>query len=160
SLEHVQGTRRLQAPIVRNDDRLPLGQCGGNSHDRTRTLLHDHGEGVVRFALRGKVKKGLLTEQDQVRLLSLQEQALGGGTALLPHLTRRPGPGTLLCIALQALRHRVLRVREHYLVTLHFVGSCPKRHRLRLADRWGINDAKSDEYRLIALRPADTECHS
>ena len=83
SLEHVQSTSRVQAPVVGHDHCSALGQGGGDGNDRTRTMLEHRVEGVVGLWLGFKVKKGMLTEQNQVIPLGLQENTLGGEPDLL-----------------------------------------------------------------------------
>src|SRR5262245_19338991 len=61
-LEHVEGTRRVWAPIIGDNHCPPRGQRGRDSDDRARTLLHDCVQRFVRLGLCFKVKKGLLTE--------------------------------------------------------------------------------------------------
>jgi len=53
-------------------------------------------EGFVGLLLGFKVKKGVLTEQDQVIPLGLQENLLGGQTDILEYLARHIGLGTPL----------------------------------------------------------------
>src|SRR5262245_46996921 len=96
SLEHLEGTRCVQAPVIRYDHGLPLWQCGGDGNDRTWALFQHRMEGVVRLLLGFKVKKGVLTEQDQVIPLGFQENLLGGETDILEYLTRHICLGTSL----------------------------------------------------------------
>jgi hypothetical protein len=103
------------------------------------------------------VKKGLLTEHDQIILWGLQEQALGGRTDLLPRLARDSCLGAPLPKVPQELRHSVIGFHKPHLITLRFVSGCPKRHGLRLADRRGIDDPKADEHRVPTLRPANAK---
>jgi hypothetical protein len=51
-------------------------------------------EGVVGLLLRFKVKKGVLTEQDQVIALGFQKNLLGGETNILKDLAGDIGLGT------------------------------------------------------------------
>jgi hypothetical protein len=60
-------------PIVGDNHRSPFDQGGRDSDDRTRALLHNHGEGFIRLILGFKVKKGVLPEHDEVIVLGLQE---------------------------------------------------------------------------------------
>src|SRR5262249_42069952 len=66
NLEHVQGTSRVQAPVIRHDHCPPLGEGSGNGDDRTWTLFEHYLQGVVGRLLRFKMEKGVLTEHDEV----------------------------------------------------------------------------------------------
>jgi hypothetical protein len=140
-LEHVQGTRRVWALVVGDKHRMSLDQCGRDSDDRTRTLLHDHGEGFIRLFLGFKVKKGVLPEQDEVILLGLQENMLGREPGILEELARDTCLGTPLRIVCQELLYFATSVREQGGIMVHLVGACPKRHGLRLTDSWSIDNA-------------------
>jgi hypothetical protein len=111
-LEHVQGTRRVWAPIVGDHHRLPLGQGGRDSDDRTRALLHDYVERFIRLFLGFKVKKGVLPEHDEVIFLGLQENMLGGEPGILEELARDTCLGTPLCTVRQELLYFVAGVRK------------------------------------------------
>jgi hypothetical protein len=82
----VQGTSRVQAPIIRYDHCLPHREGGRNGDDRTRTLFEHHLEGIIGLVLRFKVKKGVLPEQDEVISLGLQQDLLGWQTNILEDL--------------------------------------------------------------------------
>jgi len=69
-------------------------------------------EGVVGLLLRFKVKKGVLTEQDEVIALSLQKDLLGGETNILEDLAGDIGLSTAPCTVLQKLLYFVAGVRE------------------------------------------------
>ena len=158
-LEHVQGTRRVWAPIVGDNHRLPLGQCGRDSDDRARTLLHDHVERCIRFFLGFKVKKGVLPEHDKVIPLGLQKDLLSRETTILEELAGNICLGTAPRTVLQELLYLVVGVRQQGGIMVHFVGACPKRHRLRLADGWGIDNPQPDEHSARVLRPSNTKFH-
>jgi len=159
SLEHLQGSHRLQAPVVCNDYYLPCGHCNGDSDDRTRTLFQHRVEGGIRLWLSFKVKKGVLPEQDEVILLGLQENMLGWEPGILEYLARYICLSTPLCTILQELLDFVAGVREQGGIMVHFVGASPKRHGLWLADGWGIDNPQPDEHDARVLRPSDTKFH-
>jgi hypothetical protein len=138
---------------------LPLGQCGRDSDDRTRTLLHDYVERFIGLFLGFKVKKSVLPEHDKVILLRLQENMLGREPGILEGLVRDTRLGTPLRTVLQELLYLVVGVREQSGIMVHFVGACPKRHGLRLANGWGIDNPQPDEHGARAVCPSDTKFH-
>jgi hypothetical protein len=159
SLEHLQGPHRVRAPIVGNDHYPPRRQGGGDSDDRTWTLFQHRVEGGIRLLLGFKVKKGVLPEHDEVILLSLQENMLGWEPGILAYLARYTCLGTALCTVLQELLYFVAGVREQGSIMVHFVSASPKRHGLRLADCWGIDNPQTYEHSARVLRPSDTKFH-
>ena len=99
-LEHLQGTSRVQAPVIRHDHYPPLRQGAGDSDNRARALFEHHLESIVGLLLRFKVKKGVLTEHDEVVALGLKEDLRSRGTRILEHLAGDICPGTALRTAL------------------------------------------------------------
>jgi hypothetical protein len=95
-LEHVEGTCRVWAPIIRDEHCPPLGQRRRDSDHRTWTLLYHHGEGIVRCILGFKMKEGILSEHDEVIVLGLQENMRSGEPGILEDLARDPCLGTAL----------------------------------------------------------------
>ena len=159
SLEHLQGPNRVQAPVVCNDHYPPRGQCGGDSDDRTWTLLQHRVEGGIRLLLSFKVKKGVLPKHDEVILLGLQENLLGWEPGILEYLARYTGLDTSLCTVLQELLYFMASVLEQGGIMVHFVSTAPERHGLRLADGWGIDNPQPYEHGTSMLRPSDTKFH-
>jgi hypothetical protein len=105
------------------------------------------------------VKKGALAQQDQVRPLGLQENALGRGTGLLSHLAFYLRFGTPSCTVLQEPRHLEAGIQDEAGITTRLVSAPSGRHELGPADRWGIEDPKPYKHGTMPLRPADTEFH-
>ena len=149
----------MQAPVVRHDHYPPLGQCGGDGDDRTWALSQHRVQGVVGLLLGFKVKKGVLTEQDEVIALSLQKDLLGGETNILEDLAGDIGLSTAPCTVLQKLLYFVAGVREEAGIMMYFVGASPNRHGLWLTDCRGIDNSQPYEHSARALRPLDAECH-
>jgi hypothetical protein len=111
-LEHLQGTSRVQAAIIRHDHYLPCGEGGGHGDDRAWTLFEHHLEGLVGLLLRFKVKKGVLPEHDEVIPLRLQKDVLGRETNILKNLAGDICLGTAPRTVLQELLYLVAGVRE------------------------------------------------
>jgi hypothetical protein len=122
-------------------------------------VFHDHVQRFVRLFLGFKVKKGVLPEHDEVILLGLQENMLGGEPGILEELIPDTCLGTPLCTVLQELLYFMAGIRKQGGIMVHFVGACPKRHGLWLTDGWGIDNPQPNEHGASVLRPADTQIH-
>src|SRR5262245_53183504 len=139
-LEHVEGTSRVWAPIIRDEHCPPLGQRRRDSDNRTWTLLDHHGEGIVRCILGFKMKKGMLSKHNKVIVLGLQENMRSRKPGILEAVARNSCLGTALGTVRYELRDFVAGVCEQGGIMVHFVGACPKRHGLWLADGWGVDN--------------------
>ena len=84
----------MQAPVIGHDYGLPLGQGSGDSDEWTWALFEHRLESVVGLLLRFKVKKGMLTEQDEVVALGLQKDLLSRETNILEELAGDIGLST------------------------------------------------------------------
>jgi hypothetical protein len=107
--------------------------------------------------LRFKVKKGVLTEQNEVIPLGLEKDLLGWQTNILEELAGDICLGTSPRTVLQKLPYFVGSVHKQAGIMVHLVGASPKWHWLWLIDCWGIDNPQPDEHSARALRPLDTE---
>jgi hypothetical protein len=149
----------VRAPVVGHDDDSPFGQGGRDSDDRTWALFQHDVEGGIRLLLGCKVKKGVLPEHDEVRVLGLQENMLGWEPGILEELACDTCCGTPLCTVLRELLDFLASVRQQGGIMVHLVGASPKRHGLGLADGGGIDNPQTDEHGSRGLRPSDTKFH-
>ena len=112
NLEHMQSTSRVQAPVIRHDYYTPLWQGSGDGNDRPWALFEYHVQSIVGLLLRFKVKKGVLTEHNEVIPLGRQQDLLSRETSILEDLAGDICLGTALCTVLQELLYFVAGVRE------------------------------------------------
>ena len=120
-LERLEGTGRLHAPVVGDQDGAAVAQLLRHRHDRARAVREDFAQRLARGLLGLEVEVGPLTQKDQVVPLRLQQDLLPRQARILQNLGRDAGVGASEGEDLQELLDLPLRLMRADIVPAAFV---------------------------------------